>query len=99
MGSQQMIGGHEAGLFQTKRSDFWWIEPLLTGLGFLSFIIYTTWAMFQGNYYWWSADGEGFGGYLSPFYSPLLFIEESVSQAPHRYSMLGLVHGPDGGQA
>ncbi len=49
MGSQQMIGGHEAGLFQTKRSDFWWIEPLLTGLGFLSFIIYTTWAMFQGN--------------------------------------------------
>mgnify|MGYP006979348729 CR=1 FL=1 len=69
MDSQQMIGGHEAGLFQTKRSDFWWIEPLLTGLGFLSFVIYTTWAMFQGNYYWWSAGSEGFGGYLSPFYS------------------------------
>ena len=90
MGSQQMIGGHEAGLFHTKRSDFWWIEPLLTGLGFLSFVIYTTWAMFQGNFYWWSAGSEGFGGYLSPFYSPLLFIEESVAgSAPLLHAWFG----------
>jgi len=27
------------------------------------------------------------------------FLSRKVSQAPHRYSMLGLVHGPDGGQA
>ena len=27
---------------------------------------YTTWALFQGEYYW-------FGNYLSPFYSPELF--------------------------
>ena len=74
MDNQQSLGGHKTGLFQTNRSDYWWIEPLLTGLGFLCFVIYTTWAMFQGNYYWWSGGSEGFGGYLSPFYSPLLFI-------------------------
>ena len=81
MKNQQSLGGYKEGLFQTNRSDYWWIEPLLTGFGFLGFVIYTTWAMFQGNYYWWSAGYEGFGGYLSPFYSPLLFIEQSVAGA------------------
>ena len=81
MNNQQSLGGYKEGLFQTNRSDYWWIEPLLTGLGFLGFVIYTTWAMFQGNYYWWSAGNEGFGGYLSPFYSPLLFIEQSIAGA------------------
>ena len=81
MNNQQSLGGYKEGLFQTNRSDYWWIEPLLTGFGFLGFVIYTTWAMFQGNYYWWSAGNEGFGGYLSPFYSPLLFIEQSIAGA------------------
>jgi hypothetical protein len=69
------------GLFKTTRTDRWWFEPLLAGIGFLAFVIYTTWAMLQGNYYWWSAGNSGFGGYLSPFYSPLLFIEQGVSGA------------------
>jgi len=81
MNSQKPLGGYKEGLFQTNRSDYWWIEPTLTGTGFLCFVIYTTWAMFQGNYYWWSNGSEGFGGYLSPFYSPLLFIEQSVAGA------------------
>ena len=81
MNNHQSLGGYKEGLFQTNRSDYWWIEPLLTGFGFLCFVIYTTWAMFQGNYYWWSAGNEGFGGYLSPFYSPLLFIEQSIAGA------------------
>ena len=81
MSDKQSLGGYESGLFQTHRSDNWWVQPLLTGMGFLCFVSYTTWAMFQGNYYWWSAGGEGFGGYLSPFYSPLFFIEESVAGA------------------
>ncbi len=81
MNSQKLLGGYKEGLFQTNRSDYWWIEPLLTGFGFLCFVIYTTWAMFQGNYYWWSGGSEGFGGYLSPFYSPLLFIEQNVAGA------------------
>ena len=35
-------------------------------LGFSAFVVYSTWAAFQGNHY------ES-GPYLSPFYSPLLF--------------------------
>ena len=74
----------------TYRSDKWWFEPLWTGLGFLSFVAYTTWAMFQGDYYWWSGGQEGFGGYLSPFYSPLLFIKEAVvGSAPMDHSWFG----------
>ena len=68
-----------SGFLSTERTDRWWIEPLWTGLGFLSFAIYTTWAMFQANNYWWSNGHGGFGGYLSPFYSPLIFINEAVS--------------------
>ena len=84
------MGVHKEGLFQTSRSDYWWFEPLLAGFGFLCFVIYTTWAMLQGNYYWWSDGYKGFGGYLSPFYSPLLFIEESVAgAAPLSHSLFG----------
>ena len=73
MSRQKSLTTFKEELFQTDRTDYWWVEPLLTGFGFFCFVIYTTWAMLQGNYYWWSAGSEGFGGYLSPFYSPLLF--------------------------
>ena len=77
-------------LFNTQRSDRWWFEPLWTGFGFLCFVIYTTWAMLQGDYYWWSAGVEGFGGYLSPFYSPLIFINPIASgAAPMDHSWFG----------
>ena len=49
----------------TERTDGWWVEPLLQGLMLLVMGAYATWAAFQGNHY-------EFGGYLSPFYSPLL---------------------------
>ena len=42
-------------LATTLRTDKWWIEPLWTGLGFLGFVVYTTWAEFQADHYWWSA--------------------------------------------
>jgi len=51
---------------ETSRRDFWWIQPLAVFLAFSAFIIYATWAAFQGDHY-------EFGPYLSPFYSPLLF--------------------------
>ena len=51
---------------ETSRRDFWWIQPLAVFLGLSTFIVYATWAAFQGNHY-------EFGPYLSPFYSPLLF--------------------------
>lgn len=57
------------GFGRTTRKDAWWIEPLLVFLGFSAFIVYSTWAALQGAHY-------EFGGYLSPFYSPLLMTEK-----------------------
>src|SRR4051812_7638287 len=53
------------GFGETARKDFWWLPSLLTFLGFSAFIVYSTWAAFQGEHY-------RFGPYLSPFYSPEL---------------------------
>ena len=54
------------GLGATIRKDRWWIEPMITGLGFLSFVLYSSWAAFQGEHY-------SYGSYLSPMYSPEIF--------------------------
>ena len=51
---------------QTMRKDAWWIAPLVTFVGLGAFVVYSTWAAFQGEHY-------SFGNYLSPFYSPELF--------------------------
>jgi len=53
------------GFGETARRDFWWAQPLITFIVFGSFIVYSTWAAFQGEHY-------RFGPYLSPFYSPEL---------------------------
>src|SRR2546425_6858379 len=53
------------GFGQTMRPDAWWVPPALTFLGLSAFIVYSTWAVFQGANY-------RFGPYLSPFYSPEL---------------------------
>ena len=72
------------------RDDKWWISPLLVLLGLLSFVIYSTWAAWQGEYFWWSGGNEGFGGYLSPFYSPTVYIDPSKPGVPPMYhSLLG----------
>ncbi|MBX3381024.1 MAG: hypothetical protein KF805_13100 [Phycisphaeraceae bacterium] len=57
-------------LGETSRTDAWWVQPLLTFLGLAAFIVYSTWAAFQGKNF--SYDGGG-AHYLSPFYSPLLW--------------------------
>src|SRR5688572_9136385 len=54
----------------TSRPDLWWVEPLLVFLGFSTFIVYSTWAAFQGAHYEYTKGGAN---YLSPFYSPLLY--------------------------
>jgi hypothetical protein len=48
---------------ETSRADNWWVQPVLIFLGLSTFILYSTWAAFQGQHY-------RFGPYLSPFYSP-----------------------------
>lgn len=51
---------------QTSRNDAWWVQPVAVFLGLSAFIIYSTWAAFQGEHY-------AFGPYLSPMYSPEVF--------------------------
>jgi hypothetical protein len=51
---------------ETSRRDPWWVQPAAVFLGLSGFIVYATWAAFQGDHY-------TFGPYLSPFYSPELF--------------------------
>jgi len=57
---------------QTDRIDAWWIQPVLVSIGLAAFVIYSTWAAFQGDHY-------TYGPYLSPFYSPELFGDSAHS--------------------
>jgi hypothetical protein len=57
----------------TQRRDRWWLPPLLTLLVLSTFVVYSTWAAFQGEHY-------HFGSYLSPFYSPEIF-----GDSPHAW--------------
>src|SRR5438552_8858897 len=58
---------------ETMRADVWWTQPLLVFLGLGAFIVYSTWAAFQGTHYF-------FGNYISPFYSP-----ERFGDSPHSW--------------
>lgn len=60
-------------VFETRRTDLWWLQPLLVFLGLSAFIVYSTWAAFQGVHYTYL-------GYLSPFYSPEIF-----GSSPHAW--------------
>jgi hypothetical protein len=53
-------------LGETTRRDAWWVQPLIVFVALSAFIVYATWAAFQGDHF-------EYGPYLSPFYSPLLF--------------------------
>jgi len=52
---------------RTLRADRWWLQPLLTVLGLVIWLIYATVRAASQNYYW-VADYQ----YLSPFASPCL---------------------------
>src|SRR5215471_4902908 len=58
---------------ETMRADTWWIQPLLVFVGLSTFIVYSTWAAFQGKNYF-------FVNYISPFYSPEIF-----GDSPHSW--------------
>ena len=84
---------------QTTRPDAWWVQPLFVFLGFSAFIVYSTWAAFQGvgdmqataktghavcSYWFGGLHGENNGAnYLSPFYSP-----EFWGTSPHAIGKL-----------
>ncbi len=50
---------------RTLRTDRWWLQPLLTVVALLLFIVYATFRAFQNAYYFSEP-------YISPFYSPCL---------------------------
>jgi len=54
------------------RRDAWWVQPAIVFVILSAFIVYATWAAFQGRHY-------TYGPYLSPFYSPELFGDSSHS--------------------
>jgi hypothetical protein len=58
---------------QTMRRDAWWVQPLAVFAGLSAFVLYSTWAAFQGDHY-------HYGAYLSPFYSPEIF-----GSSPHSW--------------
>jgi hypothetical protein len=61
------------GFGTTSRRDKWWAAPLGVFLGLSAFVVYATWAAFQGEHY-------HFGPYLSPFYAP-----EIWGASPHAW--------------
>jgi hypothetical protein len=78
-----VVGGHVGGFCATKRTDNWWGGPLVTFIVFSSFVVYTTWALWQAKYYY--ADP-----YLSPFYSPVLFTKVTAAgAAPVEHAWFG----------
>jgi hypothetical protein len=62
---------------ETTRPDAWWVQPLVVFIGLSIFIVYSTWAAFQGTHYWCSVNGTN---YISPFYSPEIF-----GNSPHSW--------------
>lgn len=61
---------------QTSRVDAWWATPVTVLLALSAFIVYSTWAAFQGDHY-------TFENYLSPFYSPVTWHDPTVWDASH----------------
>jgi len=90
MSSDKSIAIKSGGFAKTLRKDNWWLYPGIVLFGLTSFLIYGMWSALQADFYWYSAGQEGFGGYLAPFYSPLIFIKEGVDgAAPIGHALFG----------
>ena len=90
MSSNDFVSIRAKGFAKTLRNDNWWLYPGLVVFGLTSFLIYGFWSAWQADFYWYNAGTEGFGGYLAPFYSPLIYIKEGVAgAAPIEHALLG----------
>lgn len=74
-----------AKLGATSRTDAWWVEPAMVGIGFALFIAYATWrAVFEPGFYDAQHAAEAAKQvtqsypYLSPFYSPKVPFDWSI---------------------
>jgi len=61
------------GFGHTTRRDTWWAVPAVVFTILSAFVVYATWAAFQGRHY-------TYGPYLSPFYAPEVF-----GDSPHAW--------------
>ena len=78
-----VVGGHVGGICATGRTDRWWAGPAFTFVVFTTFILYTTWALWQAKYYYVDP-------YLSPYYSPLLATDPTAPMsAPVEHAWFG----------
>jgi len=50
---------------RTLRRDRWWLQPVLTVVGLVAWLVYATARVFQQDHYWVAEHN-----YLTPFYSP-----------------------------
>src|SRR3954462_12566458 len=67
----------EEGFGATQRRDAWWAGPLVTALVLGSFVVYTTFRIFQNAYFHFGDGTEILPAHsyvLSPMYSPLLVL-------------------------
>jgi hypothetical protein len=64
--TQGLVPLARRGFGETARRDLWWVQPAVVFAILGAFVVYATWAAFQGDHY-------RFGPYLSPLYSPDLF--------------------------
>ena len=79
------------GFLETTRKDNWWIQPVVTLAGFLTFVIYSTWAAFQGkNYFLGGPSDIGAQNLLSPFYSPVIWDAAGITSG---HALLGPLPG------
>ncbi len=63
---------------QTQRQDRWWVVPLVVFCSLSAFLIYANWAAFQNDHF-------TYGNYISPFYSPPLFVTPPADPADEDY--------------
>jgi hypothetical protein len=63
----------------TLRTDRWWVQPLITVVALLLFIVYATFRAFQNAYYFHEP-------YISPFYSPCITTQCQGSSFPELFT-------------
>jgi len=79
-----MLGGVRGGPdgARTLRQDRWWVNPTVTAAFLTSFILYSTWAVFQNGHYYVGAAAHR--DLISPFASPCLTYSCGLAGGPGR---------------